>query len=313
MEEIQVKKYIIFGIGAKGLLFKRFTETTSEYKAVAALDNKIKAGEEIYWQGLRALNPEEFGFADAAYDAVLITPEKLDICEAIREQLLALGVPGEKISILARDSELLRKIDTISIYDEDTDKRVGWIKNFAQYAHDMKLSGEVAECGVYRGDLSMYINKFFYDKQLYLFDTFEGFTESDVAIERDFKENSFEKSKFNEIGFFNDTSVEKVLNRMPYPEKCSVRKGIFPDSAKDCETLSFCFVNLDMDLYKPQLEGLKFFYSRMVKGGVILCHDYWDVNFSGTKKAIADFEELCGHSLICFPIGDFVSMAIIKS
>jgi O-methyltransferase len=46
-------------------------------------------------------------------------------------------------------------------------------------------------------------------------------------------------------------------------------------------------VHLDADLYEPILEGLKFFYPRMPKHGMILVHDYnaW----IGARKAVDDF------------------------
>lgn len=36
---------------------------------------------------------------------------------------------------------------------------------------------------------------------------------------------------------------------------------------------SFCFVSLDMDLYKPTYEGLHYFYPRLNHGGYIFIHD----------------------------------------
>ena len=63
-------------------------------------------------------------------------------------------------------------------------------------------------------------------------------------------------------------------------------------------------------LYIPQLEGLKWFASRMLQGGVILMHDYFNNDLSGTKKAIDDFENKGKFSIV--PIGDLRSIALIK-
>lgn len=46
------------------------------------------------------------------------------------------------------------------------------------------VQGSLAELGVYQGELAKYINKTFPDRELHLFDTFEGFCESDVEIEK---------------------------------------------------------------------------------------------------------------------------------
>lgn len=50
----------------------------------------------------------------------------------------------------------------------------------------------------------------------------------------------------------------------------------------------FCFVHLDVDLYKSTKDCLEFFYPRMVRGGIILTHDYNYV-FKGVKKAYNEF------------------------
>ena len=58
-----------------------------------------------------------------------------------------------------------------------------------------KLAGNVAEVGVYKGKFAKYINHYFPDRLLYLFDTFEGFDLRDVQSEN-------EKSLFGRTGFF---------------------------------------------------------------------------------------------------------------
>ena len=61
----------------------------------------------------------------------------------------------------------------------------------------------------------------------------------------------------------------------------------------------YCFVNLDMDLYQPTYEGLKFFYPRMKKGGVILVHDYFSGFYlPGVKNAVYDYERDSGTTLL---------------
>ena len=73
------------------------------------------------------------------------------------------------------------------------------------------------------------------------------------------------------------------------------------------------FVNLDMDLYKPTLEGLKFFWPKMVKGGIILIHDFFSTGYAGVNKAIEQFViENPDTENRFFPIGDDVSIAIMK-
>lgn len=231
----------------------------------------------------------------------------------MKNQLQELGILEESIVCISESEELLSKAFCFSEYEE-SHIRVNWLKAFAQFAQDRKMSGNVAECGVNKGDFSMYINQFFANKTLYMFDTFEGFPQNDVETERKLADSAFLKGQFNEVALFHDTSADLVLNRMPHKEQCVIKKGYFPDTAVGLENEKFCFVNLDMDLYKPQLEGLRFFYDRMVNGGVILLHDYYRQDLPGVKLAVDEFlEERESENISLFPIGDDCSIAIIKS
>ena len=54
--------------------------------------------------------------------------------------------------------------------------------------------------------------------------------------------------------------------------------------------INFSFVSLDVDLYQPTLCGLKFFYPRMSKGGVIMVHDYGSP-WLGVALAVDEFSK----------------------
>ena len=88
-----------------------------------------------------------------------------------------------------------------------------------------------------------------------------------------------------------------------------MRKGFVPQTFENIND-SFLFVNLDMDLYVPQIEALRWFAPRMQKGGVILMHDYFNSSLCGTKKAIEDFNGKEFFSIM--PIGDLRSIALIR-
>ena len=128
---------------------------------------------------------------------------------------------------------------------------------------EKNIQGAVAELGVYRGDFAKVINSVFPDRKFYLFDTFEGFPETDLNYE------ITHGLLRNDIGKLANTSVDYVLNKMPYPEKCIIRKGYFPDTAVGLEHEQYAFVNIDVDLYKPIMAGLEYFWPRMVENGYI--------------------------------------------
>jgi O-methyltransferase len=166
-----------------------------------------------------------------------------------------------------------------------------------------KLEGNLAELGVYKGKFARYLNQYFPDRLLYLFDTFEGFDKRDISSE---KQKNFSLGDQD----FSDTSVEAVLNQMPFPAKCKPVKGFFPESAKDIED-QFVLVSLDTDLYDPIYNGLNFFYPRLVPGGYIFIHDFNNDAYKGTREAV---EKFCREQHISFlPIPDLGgSVVIIK-
>ena len=148
---------------------------------------------------------------------------------------------------------------------------------------DRNLSGNVAELGVYKGKFAKLINQCFPEKKLFLFDTFKGFDKTNFA------EGIEQKIVDKVLHDFDDTSVAEVLEKMPFKNQCVVKQGLFPDTITGCENENFCFVSIDADLYKPIYDGLNFFYSRLVKGGYIMVHDYNNKEYKGAKQAVQKF------------------------
>ena len=148
---------------------------------------------------------------------------------------------------------------------------------------EKKIEGSFAELGVYKGSTARLIHNYAPERQLHLFDTFEGFTDRSVGTEKGHTNFDTKGSKFS------DTSISGAKSLIsPQNDNVVFHQGYFPDSLpKDFPEQKFAFVHLDADLYEPTFEGLKYFYSRMSKQGVILVHDYnaW----IGARKAVDDF------------------------
>lgn len=155
------------------------------------------------------------------------------------------------------------------------------------------LVGNVAEVGVYKGKFAKYINQYFPSKKLYLFDTFEGFDEKDMATEKKLGLNDATQD-------FSNTSIEMVLKSMPFPGQCIIKKGFFPETASGIND-SFVFASLDADLYEPIYQGLIFFYPKMTKGGYIFVHDVNNDNYKGAAKAVEQFSLEQGISFLPIP------------
>jgi O-methyltransferase len=135
--------------------------------------------------------------------------------------------------------------------------------------------GAFAEVGVYRGASAKLICEAKGDKELHLFDTFEGLP-PETEVDR----------KVHRVGQYRCglESVQEYLQGYP---NLHYHKGVFPESARSMPEKTYAFVHFDVDLYEGTLGCLEYFYPRMARGGVLLSHDYdWA---SGVRKAFDDF------------------------
>lgn len=181
--------------------------------------------------------------------------------------------------------------------------RISSLELISREVYERQIEGAVAELGVYQGGFAKIINELFYDRKIYLFDTFEGFTDKDV--EYDDKHGFCKTQK----GRFSDTNVNIVLDQMKYKENCIIKKGYFPDTTDGLENEVFAFVSIDADLYKPIYDGLNFFYDKLSKGGYIMVHDYNHSLYKGVKEAVRKF---CNERRInFFPLSDYQGSAVI--
>jgi len=138
-----------------------------------------------------------------------------------------------------------------------------------------KIPGDIAEVGAYQGASAKLIAHVARDKNIHLFDTFEGLPPlSDI-----------DKSAFHDGDFV--TNISDVSEYLSSFSSITLYKGMFPDTAGPIFSKKFSFVHLDVDLYKSTKDSLEFFYPRMQKGGVIISHDYMTVK--GVKKAVDEF------------------------
>lgn len=240
-----------------------------------------------YIQGIRILNPDELRNQEK-YDWIIMGT--LMGLQEVQDQLLQLGVPVLKLNK--------------SYVEISVKSRLFFLRRYSERVYKEGLDGAVAEAGVFRGEFAKEINRIFPDRTCYLFDTFEGFDEKDFAYEA-------EESMTEDARHLKMTSEKLVYNKMPYKENIVIKKGYFPETTDGIED-KFVFVNLDMDLYRPTFEGLRFFWPRLVKGGVILIHDYFTEIYPNVEKAVDDFEREMNMIFHKIPIGDDISIALIK-
>jgi O-methyltransferase len=137
-----------------------------------------------------------------------------------------------------------------------------------------RVPGDLVEFGVAYGASARIIAEFGGGRTVHLFDTFEGLPEPGPNDSARFYKGSYGCSL---------ESVQQYLSGLPV----AFYKGFFPQTAGGLRDAVFSFVHLDVDLYQSTLEGLKFFYPRLSRGGIVLSHDY--KSSAGVDKAFQEF------------------------
>jgi hypothetical protein len=148
------------------------------------------------------------------------------------------------------------------------------------------LEGDIAECGCRAGKSTRFIlagTGIEADKTIHVFDSFEGLsnpTKQDKLTDGNtvWKQGALASS---EDQFRNNVQT--------YEHMVSIHKGWIPERFEDIKNKTFSLVHLDVDLYEPTLDALKFFYERMTPRGIIICDDYGSASCPGAKKALNEF------------------------
>jgi hypothetical protein len=176
------------------------------------------------------------------------------------------------------DRRRCRIIDLINKIKKETEMVLGINEAYSIYMaveKTKKISGEIAEVGVYKGGSAKLICEAKGEKSLHLFDTFEGIPRIDSI-----DSSCFYKGQYA-------ASMEEVKSRLKNYDKVYFYKGIFPASSDPVKNKKFSFVHLDVDTYESTLDCLNFFYPRMMQGGIIISHDY--INSDGVRTAFDEF------------------------
>ena len=148
--------------------------------------------------------------------------------------------------------------------------------------------GCVVECGVYRGgSAAVLIDAFGKDRKFYLCDSYEGFPKPDLI---DLETPYIKKMIVVGAGKKTTEDVTRTLKLAGITDLSNIEfvKGFFGDSmpglAKRIEPIAF--LHFDGDFYQSCLDVFNNLEDKIVKGGIIVLHDY--PNFTGMKKFVEE-------------------------
>ena len=204
--------------------------------------------------------------------------------------------------------------EVISLYDEFRmfAPKTAAIRKIAWRLDWLGVEGAAADLGAWKGDISWQMNALMPERKLYIFDTFTGYDERDIATEQ---REYYSESRAHEYSMSRPGAVdpeEYIMNRMPYKNQVIIKKGWFPETAFDLEDEKYALVHIDAGLYEPTFKGIQYFYPRMSKGGVIIVTGYEDGQKMSVRAAIEDLEAKYGAFLITPLIDNDGSIMITK-
>jgi O-methyltransferase len=158
------------------------------------------------------------------------------------------------------------------------------------------VPGDTAECGVFEGAGSYLICRAnaassSFKRWHHIFDSFEGLSPP-AAADGDYWHQG-DLSRGEEI----------VRQNLAEFTAFQLYKGWIPERFADVADKCFSFVHIDVDLYQPTLDSLRFFYERMNPGGIILCDDYGFLTCPGATQAVSEYLSGKSEAMVALPDG----------
>ena len=176
----------------------------------------------------------------------------------------------------------------------------------ARYVTRHEIPGAIVECGVWRGGSMQAIARALdavgaHERDLYLFDTYEGMTapgprdrRSDGRTAADLLASYGKTSRVWAYASLED--VQEGFRQVPYPqERLHFVKGPVEQTIPSQAPERIAVLRLDTDWYESTAHELAHLYDRLMPGGVLLLDDYgW---WQGSREAVDEFMARTGARL----------------
>ena len=147
-------------------------------------------------------------------DCMVLVADNKEDEEALKYMVYRTGYQGEVLSLFDISEEFALKTSVL--------------RRVSRRLDELGVEGAIADLGAYRGDISWQMNAMMPERKLYLFDTFTGYDERDVAKEQQLQLSEAQAGTYslsnNELEHLN----ERILGRMPYADMVELRPGWFP-------------------------------------------------------------------------------------
>jgi O-methyltransferase len=189
-------------------------------------------------------------------------------------------------------------------YTMTTPPRIYALSRSVEYVVRLDVAGGVVECGVWRGGSMMAVALTLLrlgatDRDLYLFDTFEGMTqptEEDVLHSGEPAVDVLAASdrSSNDWGIASLDEVRDNVLGVGYPaERIRFVQGPVEETLPEHAPFEIALLRLDTDWYSSTRHELEHLYPRLVRGGALIVDDYgW---WRGARRAVDEY--VAAHAL----------------
>ena len=171
------------------------------------------------------------------------------------------------------------------------------------------LDGDYVECGVYKGGssfaLANYLKFETMSKSFWLFDTFSGLSEKHVS-DNEKKKNIVDQYK----NMYEKSYFDEVKNTFSKYKNVKMVKGPVPDTLNKFSGDKVCYLALDMNSVIPEIAAMRYFWDKIVPGGVVILDDYGWKHHEEQKDAIDNFVSKTDSQIIYLPTGQGIIIKI---
>ncbi|MFG3406122.1 TylF/MycF/NovP-related O-methyltransferase [Streptomyces sp. NPDC048142] len=205
------------------------------------------------------------------------------------------------------DDEAKDIIRAVKPYSMTSPERLNAFILATRYIARHDIPGSVVECGVWRGGSMQACARTLLsagetERDLYLFDTYEGMTPPTAEdLRRDGRPaQELLDAQGKDRPIWAVASLEDVkagFDNVPYPkERVHYVQGRVEDTVPEQAPEQIAILRLDTDWYASTKHELEHLYSRLVSGGVLLIDDYG--YWQGSRQAVDEFLDKTGERLL---------------
>lgn len=140
------------------------------------------------------------------------------------------------------------------------------------------ISGDIVECGVWKGAFSIFLSKLFPTRTIWVCDSFDGFQDPGKSKYLQYDREFFTPTNGQDFVRVGLSDVMTNFNRFGfqgdiYNGRIQFLKGWVKDTLPACVIDKIALLRIDVDAYSATREVLDYLYPKVVPGGMIIFDD----------------------------------------